>query len=87
MKTIKKHFRYYFSLILILGLGLLLTVSVGPNAKLQGIIIMLTIMSYILWGIIHHLLSHELTVRIVIEYVLIGTLGLSVLFFVIVGGL
>lgn len=86
-KAIKNHFIYYFSLLLILLAGLFLSLIAGPNAKVQGTIMIVTVISYVIWGILHHLISHELTIRIVIEYVLIGTLGISILFFVLVGGI
>ncbi len=86
-KKFKKHFGYYLSLSTILLLGLLLTFLAAPKIQLQIIIILLTIFFYVLWGILHHLINHELTPKIMVEYVLIGTLGVSILFFLIMGGL
>ena len=83
----KKHLGYYISLIAILSLGLILILISGPNAKTQAIVAFVTVFFYVLWGIVHHRINHELTLRIVIEYVLIGALGLSVLFFMLAGGL
>lgn len=85
-KKIKKHFLYYLSLFLIFFVGLLLTLFLAPNIKLQGLTIFTTILLYVIWGILHHYKNHELTPKIVIEYVLIGFLGMSILFFVISGG-
>ena len=86
-KKFKKHFGYYLSLSAILLLGIVLVVLTSPNIKTQSLVISLTVFFYILWGILHHLINHELSMRIVIEYVLIGALGLAVLFFMTVGGL
>jgi hypothetical protein len=86
-KKFKKHFSYYLSLLAILLLGIVLVFLTSPNIKLQSLVISLTVFFYVLWGILHHLINHELSTRIVIEYVLIGVLGLSVLFFMTVGGL
>lgn len=86
-KKFKKHFGYYLSLSAILLLGIVLVVLTSPNIKTQSLVISLTVFFYILWGILHHLINHELSARIVIEYVLIGALGLAVLFFMTVGGL
>jgi hypothetical protein len=86
-KKFKKHLGYYLSLLTILALGLLLTFLATPNIQLQIIIILLTTFFYVLWGMFHHLVNHELTSKIMIEYVLIGTLGVSILFFLIMGGL
>lgn len=84
---LKKHFGYYLSLSAILLLGIILIILTSPNIKLQSLVISLTIFFYILWGILHHLINHELSSRIVIEYVLIGALGLSIIFFMLMGGL
>jgi hypothetical protein len=85
-KKLKKHIGYYLSLLTIFAVGFLLTIFVSPNLNLQKFIIAATIVAYVLWGILHHIINHELTHRIMIEYVLIGLLGLSILFFLIQGG-
>jgi hypothetical protein len=84
---LKKHFGYYLSLSAILLLGIILIILTSPNIKLQSLVIVLTVFFYVLWGILHHLINHELSSRIVIEYVLVGALGLSILFFMMMGGL
>lgn len=87
IKKIKKHLGYYFSILLIFTLGLIIAQVVGPNLLLQIIVVAITIVFYVLWGILHHKVNHELTAKIVIEYVLIGGLGLSILFFIVEGAL
>jgi hypothetical protein len=86
-KKFKKHLGYYISLILILSLGLISILLTSPNIEMQAAIVFLTVFFYVLWGILHHLINHELTIRIVIEYVLIGALGISILFFTLSGGI
>ena len=86
-KKLQQHLGYYLSLLAILLLGLVLILLTSPNLKMQSLVIGLTVFFYILWGVLHHLINHELSLRIVIEYVLIGALGLSILFFMIMGGL
>jgi hypothetical protein len=86
-KKLKTHLGYYLSLLAILLLGLLLILFTSPNLKLQSFVILTTAFFYILWGVLHHLINHELSLRIVIEYVLIGVLGLSIIFFMTMGGL
>lgn len=87
IKKFKKHLGYYISLFLIFGLGIVSVFLATPNIKLQTILILLTIFFYILWGSLHHLINHELTMKIMIEYVLIGALGASILFFILMGGI
>lgn len=86
-KKFKKHLGYYISLLLIFILGLFLIFLANPNTQLQSIIVLLTIFFYVLWGCLHHLINHELSMKIMIEYVLIGALGASILFFMLMGGL
>lgn len=86
-KKLQKHFGYYLSLLAILLLGLVLILLTSPNLKTQSLVIGLTVFFYVLWGTLHHFINHELSLRIVIEYALIGFLGLSILFFMIMGGL
>jgi len=83
----KKHLGYYISLILILLLGLVVIFLTRSNIGIQGLAILLTVVFYVIWGILHHLINHELTLRIVVEYILIGALGVSILFFMLTGGL
>ena len=85
-QKLKKHFGYYLSLLAILLLGLVLILLASPNIKLQSLVISLTVFFYVLWGVLHHFINHELTLRIMIEYVLIGALGISVIFFMMLGG-
>lgn len=87
IKKIQKHLGYYFSILLIFILGLFLTELFAPNLKLQIAVVAMTIFFYVFWGILHHKINHELTLKIVVEYVLIGSLGLSILFFIIEGAL
>jgi hypothetical protein len=86
-KKLKKHFGYYLSLTAILLLGLVLILLTSPNIRLQSLVILLTVFFYILWGVLHHLINHELSLRIMVEYVLIGALGISIIFFMMMGGL
>jgi len=86
-KKFRKHLGYYISLLAVLSLGLILIFLTRPNIVLQGFVILLTVLFYVFWGILHHLINHELTLKIVVEYVLIGALGISILFFMLMGGI
>lgn len=85
-KKILKHFGYYFILLLIFAIGFIATIFSSPNLNLQILIIICTISFYVFWGIWHHKKTHELTNKIIIEYILIGLLGLSIIFFIFMGG-
>lgn len=86
MKTFKeKHIGYYASLILIIILGFFLVTAVSYNKNLQMLVVVVTSFFYVLWGIIHHSIHHDLTAKIVIEYVLMGSFGLAVALFYLKG--
>lgn len=84
---LRKHIGYYISLILILIFGFLLAYINSPNRIFQTGIIIMTTFFYVLWGLLHHLLNHDLNMKIVIEYILIGSFGLTIIFFLLKGGL
>lgn len=86
MKNIFKHLGYYISMLLIFGLGLLASILAYPNVNLEIFIIVLTVVFYVFWGIMHHKINHDLSTKIVIEYLLIGLLGISIIFFIFMGG-
>lgn len=79
----KTKIGYYFSLALILILGFFLSLETSDNQQIQFIVIAMTASFYVGWGILHHYLYHDLTAKIVIEYVLIGSLGMTVILFLL----
>lgn len=85
IKGIKKHLGYYFSLIAILALGTFLSFQTSYDRQLQILIVTIMVFFYVLWGILHHLLEHDLSIKIVIEYVLIGSLAMSIVLFLVRG--
>lgn len=78
-----KHTGYYLSLIIILILGFLLVHTSYLNRSFQIGVVIATTFFYVLWGITHHLINHDLNFKIVIEYILIGTFGLAIIFFLL----
>ena len=81
MKT--RLFHYFVLAVILLG-GIFMFFSSQGNTGIQLIVGTITAISYILWGIIHHLINHDLNVKIVIEYILIGVFGLTIIFFLLV---
>lgn len=81
------HLGYYLSLLAILFLGFLLISITNPNRSLQIFIFIIITLFYIILGIVHHKANHDLTAKIVVEYILIGCFGISVMFFLFKGGL
>lgn len=78
IKDFKHHFWHYFFLFLIIGSGSLAFI-LSPDKTVKFRVAALLALAYIFWGIIHHLLEGNLKLKIVIEYSLIGLLGLILL--------
>ncbi len=51
-------------------------VSARGNSAFQIVVGILTSVSYIAWGIIHHALEGDLHAKVVIEYILIGSIAI-----------
>lgn len=82
LRRISEHSIYYISLIAILSLSFLLAYTSSDRDFQIGVIVATTFF-YVLWGIMHHLINHDLHVKIVIEYILIGAFGLTIIFFLL----
>lgn len=82
---LKKHRFYYVIIFLIIAMGLIL-VSQSQYGKGYQLIVVGTIaFCYVLWGIVHHYAHHDITAKIVLEYVLIASLGMVALLFLLQG--
>ena len=82
-KKTHDHIGYYIFLVLILVFGFLLVSLFSPNKQMQVAVIILTALSYCVWGILHHLINHDLHAKIVVEYILIGILGVTIILFIL----
>lgn len=78
----RKHFLYYFSLLLILIIGFSTAFYLSGQKTLQMAIIVLTAFFYVVWGVVHHMLHHSFSVKIMLEYIAIAVLGISLVLFV-----
>ena len=77
----KEHVFHYAALILLLSAGVVGISIVTANRDFQMMIVVLTTFFYVLWGIVHHLFHHDLTAKIVIEYILVSLVIMAVFFF------
>lgn len=82
----KHHFAYYFFLLTVLFIGVLVIWALSPNKNLQMTAFVALSGIYVLIGIIHHLLEHDLVGKIVVEYILVALLGIAAAFFIFKGG-
>lgn len=73
----KGHLHYYLFLIIILASGIFGITQISVRQTQITIFVLMDIF-YITLGILHHFAHHDLSIRIMIEYVLIGVLGFSI---------
>jgi hypothetical protein len=84
-KKVSKHIGHYISLFLIFAIGISGLLLFHSDKKLQMAFVILIAIFYIIWGIVHHAINHSLNSKIVVEYILIGSLGIAALVFLIMG--
>lgn len=77
-----KHTLYYIFLVLLCAGGLLLAISLAPNHTMQLWAMLFVAVSYCVGGILHHSLHHQVTFKIVSEYILVALFGLSLVYFI-----
>ncbi len=80
MKTQLTHF---FTLFLILGIGVATFFYARGNPTAQFVTGVVTAVAYVCWGILHHVIKEDLQAKIVVEYVLIAAISIIVLYIVI----
>ena len=77
----QKHITYYFLLIILMLVGLLSVLFAAGDSRLQMLMLLLITFSYVIIGILHHYAEHDISAKVVIEYVLIGCLGMAIIVF------
>ncbi len=81
METLRQHVVYYLSLLVIQLLGLGLIVLLAPHRLAQIIIVIFLAFAYLGFAFVHHKKHHDLTRKIVLEYVMIAAIGIIVSIF------
>jgi hypothetical protein len=75
-KSLKRNiFNHYLVLFVIITTGFCFFKLYSFNRNAQALVILMTAVFYVIWGIVHHKLMHFLTRAIVIEYTLIALIG------------
>jgi hypothetical protein len=75
---IRQHIGYYTAFALVQLLGLVLILRASGDRDLQMMLILGATLFYFLFAIVHHMLDHDLSAKVVIEYALMGCLGLAI---------
>lgn len=80
------HFFYYLSILVTVVIGIILIIHFSPDRNFQLLSVIGVSISYVVIGIIHHLINHDLVAKIVIEYILIAGFGVTASYFIFKGG-
>lgn len=80
---LKYHTGYYVSLGILMFLCLTLLLKSYRIPEYKTIIIFMTAFLYAFWGIAHHIIDHDISLKVVIEYVLIAALGIALLLLIV----
>lgn len=84
MKKYTNHFRHYIPLLGILAVGLFGFISFTYDKNFQFTIAVSASLAYVFWGLIHHYIHNDLSVPVILEYVIIAALGIVVVYSLIV---
>jgi hypothetical protein len=79
----KTHIVHIMFLVVILAIGSWTFLSMAGNPDFMRLTGITMAGAYVAWGIIHHAVSGNLRVRVVIEYVLVAAIALVFLFAVL----
>lgn len=82
---VKEHIVYYVSLAIIIVLGIIIALQFPHNKQVQMMAVVITTFFYVGFGIVHHRENHDVSAKIVVEYMLIGALGMTIASFFLLG--
>ena len=85
MSLDKLHITHYLIILAILCLGISGAMLFAYNDLLQFLFIVTMAILYAVYGVVHHYLEHDLTIKIVIEYVLVALLIVAIFVFTFQG--
>lgn len=74
----QKHLNYYIIETFILGLGFFGVYILSGSVQIQAVLMAFIVAMYMIMGIVHHSLMHDIHAKIVLEYIIIGSLVFSI---------
>jgi hypothetical protein len=80
MKSFARHLPHYLPLLGLLLAGFLGLVLFSYDQSFQIIVAIAVAVFYVVWGVIHHLIHKDLYLAVVIEYLVVASLGLVIVF-------
>jgi hypothetical protein len=70
-------------LLIILGFSLFTFMLLSGKRDLQFLVGFMSALSYVMWGIIYHVIERDLYPRVVLEYVLVAAFGMVLMYTVL----
>jgi len=86
MKHLAHHLPHYLLLFGILLAGFAGLILFSYDRRFQIAVSVATAVAYVFWGIVHHAIHKDLHLETVIEYIVISSLGLVIVFSLIIRG-
>lgn len=83
MKKFASHISHYISLFGILAAGTLAFFLFPWDKTFQASAALATAVAYVVWGIVHHVYHEDLYLAVLVEYVIVASLGLVLVFSVL----
>ena len=80
IKKTAKHLQHYLPLVSVLVAGVIGFVLFSYDKSFQAMVLVATALSYVVWGVVHHYIHDDLDLMVVVEYVVLATLGLVIVF-------
>ena len=84
MKSLVRHLPHYLPLLGLFFTGILAFVLFSYDQAFQMIVAIAVAVFYVVWGIIHHAIHKDLYLAVVIEYLAVASLGLTIVFSLII---
>lgn len=72
-----RHLSHYIVLLLLMVGSLVALIFTSRNILSHTVFLIFITVSYLFWGIVHSAVEKELNSKIVLEYLLLGLLGLT----------
>jgi multisubunit Na+/H+ antiporter MnhB subunit len=82
-KLIHHKHVHTMALCIILGFSVIMFSLLQGKPDMQFMVGFIAALSYVMWGIIYHVIEHDLYPKVVVEYVLIAAIGLALLYTVL----
>jgi len=79
MKKLAKYLPHYLPLIGIFVAGIIAFSAFSYERAFQMAIAIALAVSYVAWGIVHHIIHKDLYLIVVVEYIVVASLGLVVI--------